>query len=90
MEEPNMKIYTYNGKRNICGSKIKETRNLRKLSQAELAARLQIESVILERDSISRIENGARFVSDFELLILAKTLRVDPKWLLCEPDMKTE
>lgn len=85
-----MKIYPYKGKRNICGSKIKKTRRLRNLSQAELAAKLQVEGVILERDSISRIENGTRFVSDFELLILAKTLNVDPNWLLNESDSGTE
>lgn len=81
-----MKIYPYKGKRNICGSKIKQTRKLRKLSQAELAAKVQIEGVILERDSISRIENGTRFVSDFELLILARTLNVEPNWLLSDSD----
>ena len=55
---------------------------LQHLTQSELAARLQIEEVILERDSISRIEAGTRFVADFELLVLAKVLRVEPTWLL--------
>jgi len=47
------------------------------MSQSELAARLQVEGVILERDSISRIESGARFVADYELFVFAKVLGVD-------------
>lgn len=33
--------------------------------------------MILERDSISRIESGARFVADYELFVFAKVLGVD-------------
>lgn len=36
----------------------------------------------LERDSISRIEIGTRFVSDFELKIFAEVLGVSVNWLL--------
>lgn len=77
-----MKIYDYKGKKNVCGERVRQARVLRHLTQSELAARLQIEEVILERDSISRIEAGTRFVADFELLVLAKVLRVEPTWLL--------
>ena len=77
-----MKIYDYNGKMNVCGERVRQARVLQHLTQSELAARLQIEEVILERDSISRIEAGTRFVADFELLVLAKVLRVEPTWLL--------
>lgn len=37
---------------------------------------------LLERDSISRIESGERFVADYELQVFAKVLGVDVKWLL--------
>lgn len=47
------------------------------MSQSELAARVQVEGVILERDSISRIESGARFVADYELFVFAKVLGVE-------------
>ncbi|MBQ7519449.1 MAG: helix-turn-helix transcriptional regulator [Clostridia bacterium] len=77
-----MKIYDYKGKKNICGERVRQARVLQHLTQSELAAKLQIEEVILERDSISRIEAGTRFVADFELLVLAKVLRVEPAWLL--------
>lgn len=77
-----MKIYDFNGKKNICGKRVKEARKKLKLSQANLAAKLQLEGVIIERDSVSRIEIGTRFVADYELLILCKILKVTPAYLL--------
>lgn len=78
----NMKIYDYEGKKNICGIRVHEARRKLNLTQSELAAKLQIEGIIIERDSISRIEIGTRFVTDYEIKILAKILNVDVKWLL--------
>ena len=77
-----MKIYDYNGSKNICGIRVKEARKKLKLSQENLAAKLQIEGVIIERDSISRIEIGTRFVADYELMALCKILCVSPEYLL--------
>lgn len=77
-----MKIYDFNGSKNICGARVKEARKRLNLSQENLAARLQIEGVILERDSVSRIEIGTRFVADYELLALCKILSVTPSYLL--------
>lgn len=79
-----MKIYIYKGKKNLCGDKIREARIKQKLSQSELAAKLQIEGIILERDSISRIEIGTRFVADYELMVFARVLKVAVEWLLEE------
>jgi hypothetical protein len=36
----------------------------------------------MERDSISRIEIGTRFVADYELRELARILKVSVNWLL--------
>ena len=77
-----MKIYDFNGSKNICGARVKEARKKLKLSQENLAAKLQIEGVIIERDSVSRIEKGTRFVADYELLALSKVLNVSPEYLL--------
>ncbi|MBQ4269959.1 MAG: helix-turn-helix transcriptional regulator [Clostridia bacterium] len=77
-----MKIYDYHGKKNICGDRLREARVVRRLRQEDLAAKIQIEGVIMERDSISRIEIGTRFVSDFELMIFARVLGVSVNWLL--------
>jgi hypothetical protein len=38
--------------------------------------------ITIERDSLSRIEIGTRFVADYELLKLAECLSVTPQWLL--------
>ena len=77
-----MKIYDFNGKKNICGERIHEARTRQRLPQADLAARLQIAGVIIEHDSVSRIEIGTRFVADYELMILADVLSVSVDWLL--------
>lgn len=79
-----MKIYDFNGRKNLCGDKVREARQKKRLSQTDLAARLQIGGVILERDSVSRIESGTRFVADYELKAIAKALQVDVAWLLEE------
>ena len=77
-----MKIYNYNGKKNICGDRIHEARCRLRLTQSDLAARLQINGIIMERDSISRMEIGTRFVADYELRELSKILGVTVNWLL--------
>ena len=77
-----MKIYDFNGRKNICGERVKKARRKLKLSQQMLAAKLQLSGVIIERDSVSRIEIGTRFVADYELLALSKILKVSPTYLL--------
>lgn len=81
-----MKIYDFNGKKNLCGDRVRQARQKIRLSQSDLAARLQIAGVIIERDSISRIEAGTRFVADYELKAIAQVLSVDVMWLLSEDD----
>ncbi len=77
-----MKIYDYNGRKNICGEKIHQARRKLRMSQSDLAAKLQVSGINIERDSISRIESGTRFVADYELRELASILKVDVAWLL--------
>ena len=77
-----MKIYDFNGSKNICGKRIKEARKCLHLTQEALAAKLQVAGINVERDSVSRMEIGTRFVADFELLILCQVLGVTPAYLL--------
>ena len=79
-----MKIYDYNGKKNLCGNRIREARLRQRLSQYDLAARLQTQGILIEQESISRIEIGTRFVADYEVKVLAKVLNVPLEWLLEE------
>lgn len=71
-----MKIYDYKGRKNISGNRIREARLKKRLSQADFAAKLQIAGITMERDSVSRIEIGTRFVADYELMIIAEILDV--------------
>ena len=79
-----MKIYSYQGKKNICGNRIREARVIQRITQAQLAAKMQTEGILLERDSISRIESGTRFVADYELMGFSKVLRISISSLLME------
>lgn len=56
------------------------------MTQMELAAKIQLQGITLERDSISRIEIGTRFVTDYELKLFAKVLNVTVDDLLEEDE----
>lgn len=71
-----MKIYDYNGKANIVEKKILELRKQQKLSQEELAAKMQLNNIEISQKVISRIENHERFVTDYELLVFSQVLGV--------------
>ena len=76
-----MKIYDFGGKKNISGNRIYQMRTARRISQADLAARMQVEGIMIEREAISKIETGDRFVADYELVGFAKVLGVTTQWL---------
>ena len=76
-----MKIYDFDGKKNISGDRIHQARTAMRLSQADLAARMQINGVTIEREAISKIETGDRFITDYELMVFAKVLGVSLEWL---------
>ena len=66
-----MKIY-WNGKtKNIIGGKIKTLRKAAGLTQKELAEKLQLQGHEFSDLTILRIEQGTRFVPDYEVVILA-------------------
>lgn len=65
---------TEDGKNNICGGNIAKIRKSLKISQRELADRLQIAGLDVDKNAIQRIEAGKRFVTDIELITLSKVL----------------
>lgn len=71
-----MKITKYNDFRNVSGSKLKELRKKAKLSQQDLAEKLQLEGIDLTSKEISKIETNRRLVQDFELFAFAKIFNV--------------
>ncbi len=76
-----MKIYDYGGMKNISGDRIHQARTAQRMSQADLAARMQVNGVVIEREAISKIETGSRFVTDYELMVFARVLQVSMEWL---------
>lgn len=76
-----MKIYDYNGKKNISGDRIHQARTAKRLSQGDLAAKMQESGVVIEREAISKIETGDRFVADYELRVFSEVLGVSLDWL---------
>ena len=77
-----MKIYDFDGEKNISGDRIHQARTAMRLSQARLAARMQTHGVAIEREAISKIETGDRFVTDYELMVFARVLNVSMEWLI--------
>lgn len=71
-----MKIYEYDGKKNICGEQIRKIRMEKKMSQAALSRALQLEGITIDRYSICRMEKGERFIADYELIKIAGILGV--------------
>lgn len=77
-----MRKFKYLGKNNVSGDRIRELRLRARLSQSDLAIRMQTEGVVIEQDAISRIESGSRLVTDFELLVLARIFNTTADWLI--------
>lgn len=71
-----MKITKYNNIKNISGKKLKELRKNNKMSQQDLAKKLQLDGIDLTSKEISKIETNNRLVQDFELFAFAKIFKV--------------
>ena len=69
---------------NICGRNVRKLREQKKMSQDQLAAKLQTEGLGVNQNSISRIETGKRIVADYELRAIAHVLNVPIDVLLSE------
>ncbi len=77
-------------KRDIVGSQVRKARKTAKppVTQKDMVARLQFLDLSIDQSGISKIEKGQRPVMDFEVVALAKALKVPASWLLgeSEPD----
>lgn len=79
-----MKIKKYNEYRNISGIKLKELRKNVKMSQKQVAEKLQLEGIDLTEKEISKIEHNNRLVHDFELFAFAKIFNVSADYFNTE------
>lgn len=71
-----------NGLNNICGKNISKFRMDLKISQRQLADRMQLVGIDIDKNAIQRIECGKRFVTDIEIIAFAKVLNKDYEELL--------
>lgn len=62
------------GENNRCGKNVAKYRKALAISQRELADRLQLLGLDVDKNAIQRMEAGKRFVTDIELVVLAKAL----------------
>lgn len=77
-----MKIYWNGHSKNIIGNKVRALRKEQGISQKTLAIRLQTEGFEFTDLTILRIEQGSRFVPDYEVVAIAKYFRVSTDYLL--------
>lgn len=77
-----MKIYWSGKSKNIIGEKIRALRLARGMTQKAVAAKLQLEGWEFSELTVLRIENGSRFVPDYEVKALAQIFGVSYAELL--------
>lgn len=75
---------TEDGKNNICGRNVARFRTEMGISQRELADRMQLVGLDMDKNAIQRIEAGKRFVTDIEIVGLADVLGKTVMELLLE------
>lgn len=64
--------------RNLIGPRIRAVRLAARppVTQEDLVARLARLGVYLDRTAVARMENNSRFIRDYEIVAIAKCLRV--------------
>jgi HTH-type transcriptional regulator, cell division transcriptional repressor len=73
-----MKKTSQSPQRNVVGKRIRAARLRCKppVSQDDLAGKLAGRGITLDQTAISRIENQTRYLTDYELIAIAKALKV--------------
>ena len=64
------------GLNNICGKNIAVLRKSLNLSQRQIAEKMQLVGVDIDKNAIQRIECGKRFVTDIEIIAFATVFNV--------------
>ncbi|MBR7164283.1 MAG: helix-turn-helix transcriptional regulator [Clostridia bacterium] len=68
--------------KNLIGERLKLLRKDAGLSQRDLAARLQLIGIDMDKNVITRIETNQRYVTDFELQALKDIFQVSYDYLI--------
>ena len=70
------------GLNNVCGKNIAKFRTELNISQRELADKMQLVGIDIDKNAIQRIECGKRFVTDIEVVAFSKIFDVSYDKLL--------
>jgi len=62
---------------NLIGPNVKVFRDQQGLTQSELAARCNLLDWDISRGTLAKIESRVRRVTDYEVVLLAKALKID-------------
>lgn len=73
---------TNEGLNNISGKNIAKIRKSIDISQRELADRMQLVGIDIDKNAIQRIECGKRFVTDIEIVAFSKVFNIPLEELL--------
>ncbi len=73
---------TNGGRNNLCGLNVAKYRKALRISQRELADRLQVINLDIDKNAVQRMESGQRFITDIEVISLAKVFGVTVEQLL--------
>ncbi len=77
-----MKQRTASNGKNLIGERLKLLRKNANLSQRDLARKLQLIGIDIDRNVITRIETNSRYVTDFELQALKEIFNVSYDYLI--------
>lgn len=70
------------GEKNLISARLKALREKAGLSQRDLAHRLQLAGMDMDKNVITRIETNKRYVTDMELQALSKIFEVTYQYLI--------
>ena len=76
------KLTYINDQKNVIGTQLRKMRKKKKVTQLDLAARMQVLGVNIDQQSISNIERNRRIVTDYELVCFCKALHCTERELL--------
>ena len=70
------------GEKNLIADRLRELRQKNHISQRDLANRLQLIGVDMDKNVITRIETNKRYVTDLELRALSEIFGVSYNYLI--------
>lgn len=75
---------------NVCGRNLLQLRKSLKLSQTDLARKVQLEGLSIDKKTISLIENEKRGFQDYEIICFAKAMNIPTSYILDGPPENEE